>query len=126
MPEVHYKRLKVGQKYFITQPETEVVTEVILKEISLGYSDENTIIIYFTEHYKDEKGEDYTTDWKILIKDGKRSNRDKDEYTEIVPYLTREEAEKNRLRLLKSGYLKLIKSYQEDIAEVKEKLKNLR
>lgn len=124
--KINYEDLKIGQKYFITNPDSEKVEECLLDNIRLKGSDNNEGIDYAFEYNKevDEDGDKRTGYIHLSIKDGEEIFDG--EFTKIEIYLTKEEAEANRVRIVVEGTQALIEDYKKDIIKCEEKILELR
>ena len=124
--KINYEDLKIGQKYFITDPDSEEVKECLLDNIRLKGIDNDEGINYAFEYNKevDEDGDKRTGYIYLESKDGKEIFDG--EYTKIEIYLTKEEAEENRVRILFEGYQALIESCKRDIIKFEKKILELR
>mgnify|MGYP001289173934 CR=1 FL=1 len=124
--KINYEDLKIGQKYFITDPDSEEVKECLLDNIRLKGIDNDEGINYAFEYNKevDEDGDKRTGYIHLESKDGKEIFDG--EYTKIEIYLTKEEAEENRVRILIEGCQALIESCKRDIIKFEKKILELR
>lgn len=123
--KINCEDLKIGQKYFITDPDSEEVKECLLDNIRLKGIDNDEGINYAFEYNKevDEEGDKRTGYIYLESKDGKEIFDG--EYTKIEIYLTKEEAEENRARILFEGYQTLIESCKRDIIKFEKKVLEL-
>ena len=115
---VKFEDLKVGETYFITNPDNEKVTETILEEIVILLKKTK---YHFVTKELDEDG--YKINIYLKVKDGEEIFEG--EYIKIIPFLTREEAESNRKKILIDARKAIIESYKKDISEREAKIKEL-
>lgn len=121
---VNYQDLKIGETYFILEPESEKVVETFLEHISTKKPEREAITFCFEYSYLDSEHEKSTSWIHVTIKNG--TEVDQDYNLPIIPYKTLEEAEFNRARLLEIAYQNVIQDNKKQIEEYEEKIKKLK
>lgn len=121
---VNYQDLKIGETYFILEPESEKVVETFLEEIHCHKPESDKIT--FTFEYEDLDSESKKSKSWIYLRIENGEEIDQDFKVRIIPYKTREEAESNRARLLEILYQNVIQDNKKEIEEYEEKIRNLK
>lgn len=114
--QIKHTDLKLGATYYITDPNTETVQEVFLQSCSLR-SDNETHSYCFEKTVEDT---DHSCYIHLNIKDGEEVFDG--EYVKIVVFATREEAEAARAEILIAGHESIIKSYEKDIEDFRNRI----
>jgi hypothetical protein len=123
---VNYQDLKIGETYFILEPESEKVVETFLEEIHCNKPESERIRFTFEYEYLDLDSESKKSKSWIYLRIENGEEVDQDFKVPIIPYKTREEAESNRARLLEILYQNVIQDNKKEVAEYEEKIRNLK
>jgi len=122
--KINHEELKIGQKYFITDPDSERVEECILEDISLRGVDNDTIRYTFCYNMIDKDGDNVSSYINLESKDGEEIFNG--EFIKIEIYSTKEEAEASRVRILIEGTQALMEDYKKDVIECEAKILKLK